>query len=97
MTRSADARLMASVRISSSISFWSTDRCWFPLEDAQVGWTTNTSLPRTESMTSTITSPSLKRPTIALPNGIARCETISSANARFALPVKTIIPPSSGA
>ena len=63
--------------------FWSTG--------LQVDCTMKTSLPRTESSISTITSPSLKRPTLALPSGMLRRATISSASGRFALPENTIM------
>jgi hypothetical protein len=55
----ADARLHASAMISSSIRLSFTG--------GQVGCTMKTSLPRTFSMISTLTSPSLKRPTNARP------------------------------
>jgi hypothetical protein len=37
-----------------------------------VGWTMNTSRPRTFSISSTVTSPSLKRPTWERPSGTCR-------------------------
>ncbi|MDH5370499.1 MAG: hypothetical protein OEW99_10770 [Gammaproteobacteria bacterium] len=44
-------------------------------------------------MISTITSPSLNWPTIALPNGILRRRAISFANCGFELPANTIMLP----
>ena len=49
----------------------------------------NTSRPRTFSINSAFTSPSLKRPTCARPRGTCRCRVISWASAGFALPVNT--------
>ena len=91
VTRFADARLIASVRMRSSSRFSSTERRWLPSNDAHVGWTTKASLPRTESISSTITSPSLKRSTIALPSGMFRCPTISFESVGLADPANTII------
>ena len=59
---------------------------------AHVGCTTNTSWRRTFSSISTCTSPSEKRPTIALPIGTLSSVHIELASARFALPVKTSRP-----
>src|SRR4029078_11865038 len=76
----ADARLSASIMISSSISVW--------LGGEQVGWTTKQLTPRTFSPTSTYVSPSEKWVTAARPSGISTNLQISSASARFELPVK---------
>src|SRR5271168_3483875 len=51
----------------------------------------NTSRPRTFSINSTLTSPSLNRPTSARPNCTCRCRVISCASTGFALPVNTAI------
>src|SRR5487761_2028841 len=60
------------------------------LVGAQVDCNTNTSLPRTFSSSSTITSPSEKRPTEARPKGICKCCVTASASLGLALPVNTI-------
>ncbi len=62
--RPADARLSASIISISSIRL--------SLVGAQVDCSTNTSLPRTFSSISTITSPSEKRLTVALPSWMPR-------------------------
>ncbi|MNI78172.1 hypothetical protein D3C77_574170 [compost metagenome] len=58
------------------------------LVGAQVGCRTKTSLPRTFSLISTITSPSEKRPTVILPRDISRWLTTSTASRVLAVPVK---------
>ena len=63
----------------------------FSLVGAQVGWTTKMSRARTFCWISTSTSPSEKRPTLALPSSIARCVAISCASAGFALPVNRTV------
>src|ERR1700719_3573842 len=78
--RLADARRQASVIINNSIKFSA---------GGFVGCTMNTSRPRTFSINSAFTSPSLKRPTCARPIGTCRWRVISSANAGFALPANT--------
>src|SRR5262245_42756336 len=78
--RRADARLNASIITRSSIKL--------SLTGGQVGWTTNTSWPRTFSLICTYTSPSEKRETSASPSLTCRCWAISSARGRFALPEK---------
>ena len=80
--RPAEARFSASTITSTSIRL--------SLVGVQVDCSTNTSLPRTFSSSSTITSPSLKRPTVARPSWMFRCCTTSSASFGFALPVNTI-------
>jgi hypothetical protein len=62
--RSAEARLSASTMISSSIRL--------SLVGAQVDCTTKTSRARTFWLISTVTSPSEKRPTWALPSVMPR-------------------------
>ena len=54
-----------------------------------VGWTINTSAPRTFSSRRTKTSPSAKRDTVALHRSMSSDFAIDSASARFALPVRT--------
>src|SRR3990167_7686420 len=59
-----------------------------------------TSWPRTFSKISTVTSPSLKRPTFALPKGIQSCSATFSARVRLELPLNrnnfdTVIIPTS--
>ena len=61
------------------------------LTGRQVGCTTKTSWPRTESMISTITSPSLNRPTTARDSDMFRRRAISWASGRLALPENTIM------
>ena len=78
--RVADALRRQSASTISSIRL--------SLVGAQVGWIMNTSLPRTLSSISTLTSPSLKRPTSALPRSILKRSTTRFAKARWALPVK---------
>src|SRR5476651_2186582 len=51
----------------------------------------NTSRPRTFSISSTLTSPSLKRPTSARPSCTCKCRAISWASDGFDLPVNTAI------
>src|SRR6476619_5441614 len=82
VTRAADARFNASTSTSTSI------RLSFGGE--QIDCSTNTSLPRTFSSTSTMTSPSENRPTLALPKWMFRCCTTSAASFGVALPVNTI-------
>ena len=57
---------------------------------SQVGCSTNTSLPRTFSSSSTLTSPSENRPTVAEPREIPRRRVTSAPSLGLALPVKTI-------
>src|SRR5690606_40507758 len=80
--RAAEARRRASTISTSSIR-------WL-LVGAQVGWTTNTSWPRTFSQISMLLSPSENWDTVALPRGTKRFRAISSASSRLALPEKTI-------
>ena len=58
-------------------------------DGGQVGCTRNTSRPRTFSINSTLTSPSLNRPTYARPSGTCRWRVISCAKSGFALPENT--------
>ena len=81
--RPAEARFNASMMISSSIRLL--------LTGLQVGWTTNTSLPRTVSYRETNTSPSEKAPTSDSPSFVPICAQISFASFRFALPENTLI------
>ena len=81
--RAADARRHASTITSSSIR-WS-------FAGGHVGCTMKTSRPRTFSISSTLTSPSLKRPTWARPSGTCRCRAMSCASCGFALPVNSAI------
>src|SRR5690242_909711 len=80
VTRAADARFSASTitRISIRLS----------LVGAHVDCSMNTSRPRTFSSSSTITSPSEKRPTTARPRLMFRCRHTASASLGFALPQK---------
>src|SRR6201988_5276355 len=80
--RLAEARLSASTMITSSIRL--------SLVGAQVDCSTKTSLPRTFSLISTITSPSEKRDTTARPSGMFKCCTTACASFGLALPEKTI-------
>src|SRR5258708_5800499 len=82
VTRFAEARRQASAIISSSIKC-SAGGC--------VGCRMNTSRPRTFSLSSTLTSPSLNRSTSARPNGTCKCRVISCASGALALPVNTAI------
>src|SRR3990167_291664 len=81
--RRALARFNASTMISSSIRF--------SLVGAQVLCTTNTSRARTFCCTSTVTSPSENRPTVALPSSTPRLLAISCASAGLALPVNSTV------
>src|SRR6056297_1766164 len=56
----------------------------------QVGWITQISRARTFSTISTVTSPSLNRPTLALPIGTPRCRATAWASSGLAFPVKII-------
>src|ERR1043165_9300082 len=80
--RFADDRLIASIITSNSIKL--------SFDGAQVGCTMNTSLPRTFSITSTITSPSENRPITALPSGTPRFFATDCARSGFEFPVNTI-------
>src|SRR3954470_5852666 len=82
VTRAADERLSASTITSSSIRL--------SFVGAQVDCSTNTSLPRTFSSSSTITSPSENLPTMARPMDRFRCFATSCARRGLALPVNTI-------
>src|SRR5437763_10834849 len=82
LIRSAEARLSASTMMSSSIRF--------SLVGAQVDCTTNTSRARTFVLTSTVTSPSEKRPTVAAPSWMPKWPAISCASAGLAFPVNTM-------
>src|ERR1700720_1641657 len=57
----------------------------------QVGCKRNTSRPRTFSLSSTLTSPSLNRSTSARPNGTCKWRVISVASGALALPVNSAI------
>ena len=74
---------MASAMMTSSMRL--------SLVGAQVDWRMNASQPRTFSWTSTLTSPSLKRPTLARPRSMRSSETTRSAKAGLELPEKIII------
>ena len=63
--REAEARRHASTMMSSSIML--------SFAGGHVDWRMNTSRPRTFSISSTLISPSLKRPTYARPSGVFRC------------------------
>src|SRR3982751_3632451 len=58
----------------------------FSFVGEHVGWTTKMSRARTFCSISTSTSPSEKRPTLALPRLIDRCVAMSCASDRLALP-----------
>src|SRR5437762_8163952 len=81
--RPADERFSASVmtRISIRLSFVGT----------HVDCRMKMSRPRTFSRSSTITSPSEKRPTTQRPRLMLRWRQTASASLGFALPVKTLI------
>ena len=83
MTRRADARLIASTMMQSSIRF--------SLVGAQVGWTTKMSRARTFCWISTSTSPSEKRPTFALPSSIPRLAAIWRASTGLAFPLNRTV------
>ena len=82
VTRCAEARCKASAIINSSIML--------SLVGALVDCNKKTSLPRTFSCISTVTSPSLKRPTSACPS--SRCNSFATrlASAMFEPPEKSI-------
>ena len=63
----------------------------FSLVGAQVGCTTKMSRARTFCSISTSTSPSEKRPTLALPSSMPRCVAMSCARAGLALPVNRTV------
>ncbi len=77
----ADARLSASIMMSSSMRF--------VFASGEVDWTTNVSSPRTFSPISTWISPSENRPTVARASGLPSSLQIDSASFRFELPEKT--------
>ena len=74
---------MASAMMTSSMRL--------SLVGAQVDCRMNASQPRTFSWTSTLTSPSLKRLTLARPRSMRSSETTRSAKAGLELPEKIII------
>src|SRR4030066_965197 len=80
--RPAEARFSASTITITSIRV--------SLVGWQVDCSTNTSLPRTFSRSSTITSPSEKRDTVARPRWILRWRTTSLASRGLAFPLNTI-------
>src|SRR3990167_6081610 len=80
--RPAEARFSASTITITSIRL--------SLVGWQVDCSTNTSLPRTFSRSSTITSPSEKRDTVARPRWILRWRTTSLARRGLAFPLNTI-------
>ena len=80
--RPADERFSASTISMISIR-WS-------LVGAQVDCSTNTSLPRTFSLISTMISPSENRLTTAMPSGIPSSDATPAANSGVAVPVNTI-------
>src|SRR5205823_2983049 len=71
----------ASIMMSSSMMWWS--------EGVEVGWMTNTSVPRTCSSILIRVSPFLKPPTSAFPSDTPSRSQISMARGRLALPAKT--------
>src|SRR5512143_2510105 len=79
--RLADARLNASIIISSSIR-WS-------FTGLDVGCITNTSVPLTFSFTFTFISPSLKVATVMSPSPMFRYSATSLARGMLALPLKS--------
>ncbi len=81
--RPADARFRASTINMISIRL--------SLVGAQVDCNTKTSLPRTFSLISTMTSPSENFDTSTLPSGMPNCLATPAARAGLALPVKTIM------
>src|SRR5262245_21535436 len=81
--RFADARLKASSISRSSIR-WS-------LVGAHIDWITKTSPPRTFSVISTWTSPSLNRPISAAPSGTPIASPMALASERFELPANILI------
>ena len=76
--RAAEARRQASTITSSSIRL--------SFAGGQVDCRMKTSRPRTFSISSRFTSPSLKRPTYARPSGVCRPLAMSCASAGLALP-----------
>ena len=62
------------------------------LTGGEVGWMMYTSLPRTFSLMTTLTSPSANLFTVILPRFIPKWFAISCANGLFALPVNTLKP-----
>ena len=83
MIRPAEARLKASIIISSSIRLLFTG--------PQVDCTTNTSEPRTVSSMETEISPSAKLVTVLLPKGSPSTWAISFATLGLALAVKILM------
>jgi hypothetical protein len=81
--RAADARLSASMRISSSIRL--------SFAGNEFDWITKTSCPRTFSWISTKISMSAKRFTWPLVRGSFRCAPIASARGRLELPATSFI------
>src|SRR6185295_16628554 len=83
--RSADERRNASSMMSNSIKCSSVG--------GHVGWTINTSPPRTFSSIWKLNSPSEKRSGYARPMSQLSWRQISSANLGFAFPEKIFMPP----
>ena len=83
MIRPADARLKASIMMSSSIRLSLTGR--------QVDCTTNTSEPRTDSPMFTEISPSEKCLTSLLPSGSPRLRAICAATLGVAFAAKILM------
>src|ERR1700719_821700 len=79
--RAAEARRQASTITSSSIRL--------SFAGGQVDCTMSTSRPRTFSISSTLTSPSLKRPTNARPSCVCRLRAMSCASTGLALPANS--------
>src|SRR5437016_9259319 len=82
--RAALARRTASMMTSNSIRF--------SLAGGQVGWTMNTSSPRTLSSIRTPISPSAYRKTLIAPSGRSRAAAMPRARSGLLVPLKTRIP-----
>src|SRR5512145_2803067 len=83
VTRAADARFAASIRSNSSMMFSA---------GGLVGWTINTSAPRTFSSIRTKISPSANRVSVILHSSTPRCLAISSASPLLAFPESSLNP-----
>ena len=81
--RAAEARLSASIMMSSSIRLL--------LTGPQVDWMTKTSEPRTDSSMEMETSPSAKAPTVQRPSGSPMAAAISCASLRLELQAKILM------
>jgi hypothetical protein len=85
VTRLAEASRQVSSRMSSSMRL--------VFAGAQVGWITNTSMPRTFSPSSTSTSPSLNVRTSARPGSRSRYAQMARISSGCAFPEKIFMLP----